>query len=126
VTFNFEGRKLTGRVNRIAKRATVLVADPDGVSYSDGLRYRTYYVPLACLTFVTAARRGKILNPVRDNRFSGKQSPTGLSNRLWSVCVRMVGHPEVIFKDKMDDPAQGPPSVHTNHFSFLGTTRSDG
>jgi hypothetical protein len=52
VTFNFEGRQLTGRVNRITKRATVLVADPDGVSYSDGLRYRIYYVPLACLTSV--------------------------------------------------------------------------
>ena len=54
VTFNFEGRQLTGRVNRITKRATVLVADPDGVSYSDGLRYRIYYVPIACLTSVIA------------------------------------------------------------------------
>jgi hypothetical protein len=54
VTFNFERPRLTGRVNRITKRASVLVAEPDVVSYSDGLRYRTYYVPLACLTFVTA------------------------------------------------------------------------
>jgi hypothetical protein len=54
VTFNFEGRQLTGRVNRITKRATVLVMDPDGESYSDGLRYRTYYVPLACLKSVLA------------------------------------------------------------------------
>ena len=54
VTFNFEGRQLTGRVNRITKRATVLVVDPDGESYSDGLRYRTYYVPLACLKSVQA------------------------------------------------------------------------
>jgi hypothetical protein len=52
VTFIFEGRQLTGRVNRITKRATVLVADPDGVSYSDGLKYRTYYVPLASLKSV--------------------------------------------------------------------------
>jgi hypothetical protein len=54
VTFNFEGRQLTGRVNRITKRATVLVADPDGVSYSDGLKYRTYYVPVASLKSVMA------------------------------------------------------------------------
>jgi|SRR5579862_6153198 len=49
VTFDFEGRQLTGRVNRITKRATVLVADPAGQSYSDGLRYKTYYVPLGRL-----------------------------------------------------------------------------
>ena len=41
VTVSFEGRQLTGRVNRITKRATVLGADPDGVPYSDGLKYRT-------------------------------------------------------------------------------------
>jgi len=49
VTFTFEGRRLMGRVNRITKRATVLVEDSEGVKYSDGLRYRTYYVPIACL-----------------------------------------------------------------------------
>jgi hypothetical protein len=49
VTFDFEGRRLMGRVNRITKRATVLVEDSEGVKYSDGLRYRTYYVPIACL-----------------------------------------------------------------------------
>ena len=54
MTFNFEGRQLTGRVNRITKRATVLVMDPDGEPYSDGSRYRTYYVPLACLKSVLA------------------------------------------------------------------------
>jgi hypothetical protein len=58
VTFEFEGRQLTGRVNRITKRATVLVADPDGVSYSDGLKYRTYYVPLASLKSVMAHPAG--------------------------------------------------------------------
>ncbi len=36
-------------MNRITKRATVLVEDPDGMKFSDGLRYRTYYVPIACL-----------------------------------------------------------------------------
>lgn len=49
VTFNFEGQRLTGRVNRVTKRATVLVEDPEGQSYSNGLRYKTYYVPIAML-----------------------------------------------------------------------------
>jgi hypothetical protein len=49
VIFAFEGRRLTGRVNRITKRATVLVEDPEGVKYSDGLRYKVYYVPIAWL-----------------------------------------------------------------------------
>ncbi len=56
VTFTFEGRRLMGRVNRITKRATVLVEDPDGVTYSDGLRYRTYYVPSACLELLASLR----------------------------------------------------------------------
>lgn len=46
VAFVFEGKRLTGRVNRITKRATVLVEDPGGVLYSDGRRYRAYYVPI--------------------------------------------------------------------------------
>jgi hypothetical protein len=45
----FEGRCLTGRVNQITKRASVLVEDGDGVRYSDGLWYRKYYVPIAGL-----------------------------------------------------------------------------
>ncbi len=49
VTFLFEGRQLTGIVNRITKRATVLVRDPDGMLYSDGRRYKGYYVPLSGL-----------------------------------------------------------------------------
>jgi hypothetical protein len=52
VTFTFEGRQLTGRVNRITKRATVLVEAADGQEFSDGLRYRTYYVPIAGLKAV--------------------------------------------------------------------------
>ena len=55
VTFEFEGRRLAGRVNRITKRATVLVEDPAGTKFSDGGRYRTYYVPLKCLQLVAAA-----------------------------------------------------------------------
>jgi hypothetical protein len=49
VTFALDGAQLTGRVIRITKRATVLVADPEGRKYSDGSRYKTYYVPIACL-----------------------------------------------------------------------------
>lgn len=49
VTFVFEGRRFTGRVNRITKRATVLVEDPAGRLFSDGLRYSTYYVPISWL-----------------------------------------------------------------------------
>jgi hypothetical protein len=50
VQFAFEGHALSGRVNRITKRATVLVPDAAGEKYADGLRYRTYYVPIASLT----------------------------------------------------------------------------
>ena len=51
VTFLFEGRPLTGRVNRLTKRATVLVEDPEGERFSDGRRYRKYYVPIVHLSF---------------------------------------------------------------------------
>jgi hypothetical protein len=46
VSFFFEGKRFTGRVNRVTKRATVLVEDAEGQPYSDGRRYRTYYVPV--------------------------------------------------------------------------------
>jgi len=49
VSFLVEGRRLSGRVNRITRRATVLVPDPNGQKYSDGSSYKTYYVPLAML-----------------------------------------------------------------------------
>jgi len=49
VIFAFEGRRLTGRVNRITKRATVLVEDQEGARYFDGLRYKAYYVPISWL-----------------------------------------------------------------------------
>lgn len=48
--FEIEGRSLQGIVNKITKRATVLVPDPDGRPYSDGCRYTRYYVPLGLLT----------------------------------------------------------------------------
>ena len=55
VTFEFEGRRHEGKVNRITKRATVLVEDPGGVRFSDGFRYKTYYIPLTLLRPALAA-----------------------------------------------------------------------
>ena len=52
VAFVYQGERLCGRVNRVTKRATVLVEDPQGERYSDGGRYRKYYVPLAELELV--------------------------------------------------------------------------
>ena len=49
VVFTFEGHRYTGRVNRITKRASVLVEDAEGMLYSDGRRYKTYYVPIGSL-----------------------------------------------------------------------------
>ncbi len=49
VTFEWKGQRLNGRVNRITKRATVLVEDREGDTHSDGLRYKIFYVPISCL-----------------------------------------------------------------------------
>lgn len=49
VTFNLGGRPVTGIINRITKRATVLVADAKGTKYTDGKRYSKFYVPLNML-----------------------------------------------------------------------------
>lgn len=59
VTFRYRGKRLQGRVNRITKRATVLVEDPEGTRWSDGRRYVRYYVPLGGIRPVAAdgARR---------------------------------------------------------------------
>ena len=46
VSFLFEGHPLTGRVNRLTKRAIVLVEDPEGERFLDGRRYRKFYVPI--------------------------------------------------------------------------------
>jgi hypothetical protein len=54
VTFLFEGHPLAGRVNRLTKRATVLVEDPEGEAFSDGGRYRRYYVSLMHLRLTSA------------------------------------------------------------------------
>jgi hypothetical protein len=49
VSFVFEGNRMVGVVNRITRRATVLVEAVDGVLYSDGKRYRKFYIPIAKL-----------------------------------------------------------------------------
>jgi len=49
VSFEFEGRRLVGRVNRAHRRATVLVEDANGLPYSDGKKYQKFYVPLGML-----------------------------------------------------------------------------
>ncbi|MFI5459251.1 MAG: SprT-like family protein [Isosphaerales bacterium] len=54
VTFELDGIERIGRVNRITRRATVLVEDPRGTPYSDGKRYVRFYVPLPRLRKVTA------------------------------------------------------------------------
>ena len=46
VSFTYEGSPLVGRVNRITRRATILVPDRRGERFSDGRRYAKYYVPL--------------------------------------------------------------------------------
>ncbi len=49
VTFEYEGVRRVGRVNRITRRASILVESPDGRPFSDGKRYLTFYVPLPML-----------------------------------------------------------------------------
>jgi len=49
VSFELDGIERTGRVNRITRRATVLVEDPRGIPYADGRRYVPFYVPLPLL-----------------------------------------------------------------------------
>lgn len=46
VFFDFEGKRHQGVVNRITRRATVLVESRNGVRYSDGRRYAKFYVPV--------------------------------------------------------------------------------
>lgn len=46
VSFEAEGVRRVGLVNRITRRATVLVEDPNGRLYTSGQKYLTYYVPL--------------------------------------------------------------------------------
>ncbi len=50
VRFTFEGIDYEGVVNRITKRATILVKNRKGQRYSDGKKYSKYYVPVEMLT----------------------------------------------------------------------------
>jgi len=52
VRFRFDGVERKGVVNRINKRATVLVEDRRGEQYSDGKRYAKFYVPVQMLEAV--------------------------------------------------------------------------
>lgn len=56
VRFDFEGVRHTGVVNRVTKRATVLVEDDRGEKYTNGKRYTKFYVPV------------NLLQPVQDDR----------------------------------------------------------
>ncbi|MGE0430721.1 MAG: SprT-like family protein [Planctomycetota bacterium] len=49
VTFVADGRTITGVVQRITRRATVLAEDPRGALHTDGRHYVKYYVPLPLL-----------------------------------------------------------------------------
>lgn len=49
VSFRFDDAEHVGRVNRITKRATVLVQHPKGTMYDDGKRYLKFYVPISQL-----------------------------------------------------------------------------
>jgi hypothetical protein len=46
VRFRFDGADYEGVLNRVTKRATVLVESPRGQTYSNGRKYLKYYVPL--------------------------------------------------------------------------------
>jgi hypothetical protein len=50
VSFEMDGKTYVGIVNRITRRATVLVEDPAGLRYSDGKHYAKFYVPVNMLT----------------------------------------------------------------------------
>jgi hypothetical protein len=57
VVFHHDGHRLRGRVNRITRRATVLVPNSVGEKFTDGKRYSRYYVPLEKLQRVEGNRR---------------------------------------------------------------------
>jgi len=49
VEFDLDAKRHRGRVNRITRRASVLVEDPRGEPFNDGRCYLTFYVPLPLL-----------------------------------------------------------------------------
>jgi len=52
VRFRLEGAEHEGVVNRVTRRATVLVPDSSGRPFSDGRRYLTFYVPVDLLEVI--------------------------------------------------------------------------
>ncbi len=54
VKFSYDGNPMVGWVNRITRRATVLVEDSQGERFNDGRRYSRFYVPLEQLQLVQA------------------------------------------------------------------------
>jgi hypothetical protein len=52
VRFRIDGAEHVGVVNRVTKRATVLVEDGRGAKYSDGKLYSKFYVPVGMLEMV--------------------------------------------------------------------------
>lgn len=54
VSFQFEGQNYVGIVNRITKRATILVEDSGGEWYTNGKRYEKFYIPVESLERVEA------------------------------------------------------------------------
>ena len=52
VRFQYDGVEHQGIVNRINKRATILVEDQNGAPYSDGKHYAKFYVPVQMLEAV--------------------------------------------------------------------------
>ena len=52
VRFRFDGVEHTGIVNRISKRATVLIENREGQRYTDGKHYLKFYVPVQFLEAV--------------------------------------------------------------------------
>jgi hypothetical protein len=59
VRFRFDGIEHTGMVNRINKRATVLVEDRHGMRYSDGKHYSKFYIPIQMLEVVGRLADGR-------------------------------------------------------------------
>jgi len=57
VRFRFDGVERTGVVNRVSKRATVLVEDPNGQRYTNGKHYLKYYIPVQMLSAVERVLR---------------------------------------------------------------------
>ncbi len=55
VMFRFDGRHYEGVINRVTRRATVLVEDSQGDRYSDGKQYAKFYIPLDILRPVAAS-----------------------------------------------------------------------